>query len=186
MANPKEDTIVNGVNTTGLKKTIENIANDPSLGVCEFRLKNQWINGDSNQSQTHDFYAAGNEQQHKQPFHFRAGEPALLEGEDKGANPVEFLLSALSACMTTTIAYYSALNGYEIRKMESDVRGELDLQGIFNLNPDVRPGYQKIEVRFTVDTDAPIEELEKYYPYSPVYDVVSKSVPIKVIIEPKK
>jgi len=73
----------------------------------------------------HDFYAAGSEQTHKKPFHFQAGEPGLLEGHDEGANPVEFLLSGLSGCMTTTIAYYAALNGYEIKKMESTYKGHL-------------------------------------------------------------
>lgn len=175
--------VVNGVNTLGLKKTVEDIQNNPSLAQCEFRLKNQWVNGDENRSETQDFFAAGAEQQHKQTFKFQAGEPGLLEGQDAGANPVEFLLSALSGCMTTTIAYYAALNGHEIKKMESTYKGKLDLQGIFNLNPDIRPGYQKIQVQFKIQTNAPVEELEQYYHFSPVFDVISKSTPVEVSIE---
>ncbi len=175
--------MINGVNTTGLKKTVGDIKNDPSLARCEFRIRNQWVNGDENRSTAHDYYAAGAEQTHKQKFHFQAGESVLLEGKDEGANPVEFLLSALSGCMTTTIAYYAALNGYEIKKMESEYKGELDLQGIFNLDPNVRPGYQKIQVDFKIQTDAPVKELEQYYHFSPVYDVVSNSVPVTVSIE---
>lgn len=174
---------INGVNVSGLKKTVEDIKKDPSLARCEFRLRNQWVNGDENRSEAHDFYAAGAEQTHKQKFDFQAGEPQVMEGQDNGANPVEFLLSALSGCMTTTIAYYAALSGYEIKKMESTYTGDLDLQGLFNLDPKVRPGYQKIDVCFKIQTDAPIEELEQYYHFSPVYDVVSKSVPVNVNIE---
>lgn len=85
--------------------------------------------------------------------------------------------------MTTTIAYYTALHGYEIKKMESSYKGDLDLQGIFNLDDNVRPGYQKIEIVFKIQTDAPVEELEKFYHFSPVFDVVSHSVPVKVSIE---
>ena len=175
--------MINGINTSGLKKTVGNIKNDPSLARCEFRVHNQWVNGDENRSETYEFYAAGAEQKHKEKFHFQAGEPELLEGQDKGANPVEFLLSALSGCMTTTIAFYAALNGHKINKMESSYKGELDLQGIFNLDPKVRPGYQKIHVQFKIQTDAAVEELEQYYHFSPVYDVISKSVPISVSIE---
>lgn len=174
--------MLNGVNTSGLKKTLENIKKQPSLATCEFRVQNHWVNGDENNSETIDFYAAGAEQRHKQKFHFQAGEPVLIEGHDKGANPVEFLLSALSGCMTTTIAYYAALNGHEINKMDSTYKGELDLQGLFGLNPDIRAGYQKIRVEFNIETKAPVEELEKYYHFSPVHDVVSKSVPVEVII----
>lgn len=184
MANlQSERNAINGINTSGVQKTVAQIKNDPSLGKCEFRIRNQWVNGDQNQSETQDFYAAGNEQKHKKTFHFQAGEPVLLEGHDEGANPVEFLLSGLSACMTTTIAYYAALNGQEIKKMESSYKGDLDLQGLFDLDPEVRPGYQKIRVHFKIQTDAPVEELESYYHHSPVYDVVSRSVPIEVLIE---
>ncbi|KTD71534.1 OsmC family protein [Legionella tucsonensis] len=174
---------INGINTQALKKTIGEIQKNPELAKCEFRVHNEWINGDENTSEAYKFYAACNEQMHKKTFKFHAGEPELLAGHDKGANPVEFLLSGLSACMTTTIAYYAALNGYKIKNMDSDFKGELDLQGIFNLDPDVRPGYQKIYAKFKIETDAPVEKLKEFYPFSPVYDVVSKSVPIEVIIE---
>ncbi|HXV28622.1 MAG TPA: OsmC family protein [bacterium] len=174
---------INGVDTHSLKKTVGSIQRNPELGRCEFRLRNEWVTGDQNRSQVHDFYAAGGEQKHKKAFQFQAGEPELIAGRDEGANPVEFLLSGLSGCMTTTIAYYAALNGHTIKKMESEYKGDLDMRGLFNLDPNVRPGYQKIRVNFRIQTDAPKEEIAKYYPFSPVYDVVSKSVPIEVNVE---
>lgn len=175
--------MINGVNTTDLKKTIGQIKNDPSLGHCEFRVHNHWVEGGRSESETQDFYAAGSEHKHKKTFRFQTDEPELLAGKDEGANPVEFLLSALSGCMTTTIAYYAALNGYKIKKMDSDYKGELDLQGLFGLDQGMRPGYQEIHIEFKIQTDAPAEELEKYYRFSPVFDVVSRSVPIEVSIE---
>lgn len=174
---------INGLNTLALKKTIGEIQKNPKLAKCEFRVHNEWINGDENKAETYKFYAACAEQTHKKAFNFHAGEPELLAGHDKGANPVEFLLSSLSACMTTTIAYYAALNGYQIKGMDSDFKGELDLQGIFNLDPEIRPGFQKIYAKFKIETDAPVGKLQEYYLFSPVYDVISKSVPIDVTIE---
>ena len=174
---------INGVNTDGLKETVGQISENPELGKCEFRLHNDWVNGDENRSTACSFYAAGGEQKHKQEFKFQAGEPPLLQGKDDGANPVEFLLSGLSGCMTTTIAYYAALNGETIEKMESTYEGDLDLQGLLGLDKNVRPGYQQIRVNFKIKTKAPAEHIEKYYPFSPVYDVVSKSVPVDVKIE---
>lgn len=174
---------LNGIDTAALKKTVGKISRQPALAHCEFRLRNEWVSGDQNRSTVKDFYAAGAEQQHKQSFYFQAGEPALLAGKDEGANPVEFLLSALSGCMTTTIAYYAALNGIKIEKMESTHKGDLDLRGLFNLDENVRPGYQKIRVDFKIKTGATKEQLEKFYPFSPVYDVISKSVPVETSIE---
>lgn len=179
----EKNTTINGVDTAGLKKTVQAIKTDRKLGRCEFRVSNDWIEGDENRGQTSTFYAAGSEQKHKKTFHFQAGEPPLLMGKDEGANPVEFLLSALAGCMTTTIAYYSALNNQKIEKMSSTYEGDLDLQGLLNLDPNVRPGYQEIRVNFRIKTTASAEDIQKYYPFSPVYDVVSKSVPVHVTIE---
>ena len=181
--NTAEKGQINGVDTDVLKKTVDAVSQDPDMGRCEFRVRNEWVNGDSNRSSTQDFYAACSEQQHKQTFHFQAGEPSLLAGDDEGANPVEFLLSALSGCMTTTVAYYAALNGIKIQKMESTYKGQLDLRGLFNLDESVRPGYQKIQVHFKIKTDAPREKMAEFFRFSPVYDVVSKSVPVETTVE---
>ena len=35
-----------------------------------------------------------------------AGEPAILLGSDTSANPAEYLLHALAACLTTSIVYW--------------------------------------------------------------------------------
>ena len=174
---------INGLDTLAFKKTVEEIERNPELAQCKFRVRNQWVTCDDNRSEAHDFYAAGEERKHKQVFKFRAGEPGLMGGTDAGANPVEFLLSALSGCMTTTLAYYAALNGETIEKMESTYEGELDLQGLLGLAKDVRPGYQKIRANFKIKSSAPAEHFEKYYPFSPVYDVISNSVPVEVKIE---
>ena len=178
-----EKNCINGVDTAALLETVGAVSDNPEMGLCEFRVINEWVNGDSNRSHTQEFYAAGAEQQHKQTFHFQAGEPALLAGQDEGANPVEFLLSALSGCMTTTVAYYAALNGIEIEKMESSYKGHLDLRGLFDLDENVRPGYQNIQIHFKIKTDATKEKMSEFFRFSPVYDVVSKSVPIEIEVE---
>jgi uncharacterized OsmC-like protein len=40
---------------------------------------------------------------HKQKFVLDADEPPILAGNDDGANPVEHLLNALAACVTTSM-----------------------------------------------------------------------------------
>jgi uncharacterized OsmC-like protein len=178
-----KEEIINGLNTTEFGKVVEDIKQNPDLGQCRFRVKNEWVSCDENRSSTHGFYAANEERTHKKVFNFQAGEPALLQGKDEGANPVEFLLSALSGCMTTTIAYYAALNGQTIEKMESTYEGDLDLQGLLGLKEGVRPGYQKIQVNFKIKSKAPKAEIEQWYKFSPVFDVIAKSVPVEVKIE---
>ena len=62
--------------------------------------------------------------------------------------------------------------------------GDIDLNGILGLNPDVRNGYQNITVRFTVKGDAPAEKLreivEQSRARSAVFDVITNQVPVTI------
>jgi uncharacterized OsmC-like protein len=170
----------NGVDVESLEKTCALITENPDLGKSQFRVVNTWKEGGCNTSCVKGYYAAGQEHKHDSNFEFNLDEPRELLGEDKGANPVEFLLTALSGCMTTSMVYHAAAQGYTIEKMRSEFKGDLDLQGFLNLSDTVPKGYQNIEVVFYVTSDAPIEELEKFYQFSPVYSMVSQAVPIEV------
>ena len=55
------------------------------------------------------FFGAGAEDvSRSEPFEFTNGEPAVLLGNNEGANPVEFLLHALAGCVTTTFVLHAA------------------------------------------------------------------------------
>jgi uncharacterized OsmC-like protein len=178
--------IVNGVDKDALTQTIKTFRKNPGLAQCSFRAKNTWVEGGHNRVTVKDFYAAGQEiSSRKKPFEISADEPPVLLGSDRGANPVEYLLAALSACMTTSMVYHAAANGIQIDELESEFEGDLDLQGFLGLDANVRPGYQAIRATFRVKTDGTPEQLEKFTRFSPVFDVVSRSVPVVVRVEKK-
>jgi uncharacterized OsmC-like protein len=178
--------MVNGVNTEQLFGTIEAIRGNPEIAKFRFRARNRWENGGLNRTVIDEFYGACEPQRHANAFVFAADEPPLLLGEDRGANPVEFLLTGLAACVTTSITYHGAARGIEITRLDSELEGDLDLHGFLGMSEQVRPGYQKIEMKFHIEGDASREELEKLVHeakvLSPVYDVVSRSVPVEVTV----
>jgi len=182
----KNTPTLNGVNTDEFEKTVNAIQHDPNLAQCTFRAKNEWIEGGHNCATVKDFYAVGHEDTSRaKPFRIEADEPPAFLGTDQGANPVEYLLSALSSCMTTSMVYHAAANGVKIDELESEIEGDMDLQGFLGLAEGVRPGYQNIRARFRVKSDGSAEQLESYTRFSPVFDVVSHSVPVSVQIEKK-
>jgi hypothetical protein len=108
-------TTTNGVDTHEFKNVIGAIEADPSLGACRFRARNRWVDGALNRVEIQGFYAAGGEDtSRKVPFVRDNDEPPLLLGENRGPNPVEYLLTGLSGCMTTTLVYYAAMMGVEL------------------------------------------------------------------------
>ena len=182
----KENTRINGVDVSAVQDTVSAIQENPEMAQCTFRLKNKWINGGLNQSTVGDFYGANQENAHLQTFEIQADEPQLLAGKDQAANPVEYLLSALTACMTTTLVYHAAIRGIKIDELESELEGDLDMRGFFGLSNEVRRGYENIRITFKVKTDEEnLARLKALSKLSPVFDVTSKGTNIDVQIERK-
>jgi uncharacterized OsmC-like protein len=178
-----EDTMLNGVNVTRLAQTIEAIQQQPELAEFKFRARNQWIDGGHNQANIDGFYGTCQEIQRQNGFTFDADEPPVLLGEDKGANPVEFVLAGLSGCMTTTLAYHAASRGHRIDDIQSEFEGDIDLHGLLDLDPNVRKGYREIRVKFKVKGDIDEATIHELVRKSPVFDIVSNPVPIKIVVE---
>jgi len=178
---------VNGVELNRLTDTIEAVKADPKVASFKFRIQNRWIDGGQNRSEVQQFSAGGNEIQHKNDLILEADEPDVLLGTDRGANPVEHLLHALASCVTTSMVYHAAARGIAVEEVESSLEGDLDLRGFLGLAPSVRKGYQQIRLKLRIKadvTDQELRELATLGPnFSPVFDSITKGVPISVSSE---
>lgn len=178
--------ILNGVNVDAVKELVGMLSENQDLAKSKFRITNKWINGGHNRSTITDFHGGGKDISHIEPFVLDADEPPILAGEDKGANPVEHLLNALAACVTTTMVYHAAVRGIKLEEVESELEGDLDLRGFLAISDEVRNGYQNIRVKFKVKTDAEnVERLKALAKLSPVFDVVSNGTRVDIQIEKK-
>jgi uncharacterized OsmC-like protein len=181
-----EKKTVNGVDTGAVVSFVDAIKGNSDLAKFKFRIQNKWVEGAFNQAAVGKFYGANQENTHLKTFTWDADEPPSLAGHDRGANPVEHLLAALAACLTTTIVYHAAIRDIKIESLESELEGDIDLRGLFGLDPKVRSGFQNIRVNFKVDTDAAnIEKLKALSKLSPVFDVTTHGTKVNVTIERK-
>lgn len=154
--------VINGVDVDRLGGTVKAIQEHPGLAASQFRATNRWINGGHNRSTIQSFYSAGHEDTTRtKPFVLDADEPPVLLGQDQGANPVEYVLHALAACLTTGLVYHAAARGIRVESVESKLEGDLDLRGFLGISNEVRRGYKQIRAHFTVTSDATTEQLEE-------------------------
>ncbi len=173
----------NGVDTATLYGTLDVLKERPELGRFRFRAHNTWIDGAHNRSTIQGFYAVGGEDATRErPFTIDAGEPAVLLGNDTGANPAEHLLHALAACLTTSLVYVAAARKVRLTAVESWLEGEMDVRGALGVDAGPRNGFERISVRFRVEGDAPEEKLREVVARaqqrSAVYDMVTNGVPV--------
>lgn len=179
-------TMINGVNLETLMGTVKAMQENPELGASHFRASNTWLGGNHNRSTVTGFYGAKQEIAHKQTFTMDADEPAILAGNDEGANPVEHLLHALASCVTTSMVAHAAVRGIEIEELESELEGDIDLRGFLGLAPSVPKGYTDIRVKFRVKArpeDLPM--LKKLATFSPVFNTITQGANVEIGVELK-
>ena len=179
--------IVNGVNVDDFYGTVDAIKANPAIAKFKFRVQNQWDEASRNSSIVDSYYGAGQERSRSKPFVLVADEPAVLLGKDNAVNPVEYLLHALAACLTTSMVYHAAARGIEIEEIESSLEGDIDLLGFLALDPLVRQGFHGIRAKFKIKANASDDLLQGIVRlgtgHSPVFDSLTRGVPVAVTAE---
>lgn len=180
---------LNGVDVDGLFQSIDTIKKEPSVAKFNFRAKNEWISGSESRTTIDDFYGAGKTHVRSKPFVFTKDEPPVLLGKDHGANPVEYALTALAGCITTTLIFHAAAKGVKINKVESTLEGDIDIRGLLNLDDNVKVGYESIQINFKIDSDASEETLQELIElgkkHSPVANTITNATPVNITLSKK-
>jgi uncharacterized OsmC-like protein len=182
--------VINGVNVTDLMQTMDAVKADTTVAKFRFRLHNEWMEGGHNRSTMNEIYGAGQLHHRAKSFVIDADEPIILLGRDQAPNPSEYLLSALAACVTSSLVYHAAARGIKIEEVESQVEGEVDVRGFLGLDPNMRKGFQNIRMTLAIHADVTDEQLQELASlgtgFSPVFDNVTNGVPVTVRTERMK
>ena len=178
---------LNGIDLPQLQETVSLIQAQPALARFEFRFTNRWLNGPRTRSTIRSFFGAGQTHQHATPFDLSTDEPPVLLGSDRAANPGEYLMHALAACVTSAIVYHAAAKGIAIEKIESTIEGDVDLRGFLGLDASVRNGFEQIRMKLRIKADLPETQLQELCDlgpkFSPVFDSVTNGLPVHVSAE---
>lgn len=172
--------IVNGVNVDQLMNVIGEIEADVNYAKFQFRAANRWVNGGLSRSRIKGFYAGNREDDtRQQDFVIDADEPAIAAGTDSAPNAMEYVLHALASCLTGTLVYHAAVNGINIDSVESNYSGDMDVRGLFGMTDEVARGFNNATVEMRVKSKASADELTQLAMFSPVYEMVSKALPVE-------
>lgn len=94
---------------------------------------------------------------------FIVDEPERLGGTNKGPNPLEYLLGALSSCTTIMIAYVAQDLNFDYEGVHFVTEGTLDPRGFQGMEG-VRTYFESVQMKIVLDTtesDERIAELRK-------------------------
>ncbi|WP_448532217.1 OsmC family protein [Pseudothermotoga sp.] len=117
-------------------------------------------------------------------FTMYVDEPPQLGGEDKGANPVEYLLAALAGCLNVVGHMVAKEMNMQLDGLAINIEGVLNpakFQGKSNAE---RAGYKEINVTIEAKTNAPEDVLKKWIETvesrCPVSDNIANPTPVKL------
>ncbi len=181
---PVDKQVQNGVNVEALLGAREALTKAPEAARFNWRASCKWVNGTHSQTSVKGFYGLGQEQSHKSEFTFDMDHPEIFASQDKGATPVEMVLTGLAGCLTAGVAAVAQHRKIQLRSVTATIEGGMDIQGILGIDEDVRNGFDGIKVKFDIDADATQEELEALVAQSQkrsaVYDIVANPTNVSV------
>jgi uncharacterized OsmC-like protein len=179
--------VQNGVNVDALLGAREALSKAPEAAKFNWRASCKWVNGTHSQTSVKGFYGLGQEQSHRTEFTFEMDHPEIFASEDKGATPVEMVLTGLAGCLTAGVASIAQLRKIQLRSVTATVEGGMDIQGILGIDADVRNGFDGIKVNFDIDADASREDIEALVAQSQkrsaVFDIVTNPTNVSVTVK---
>ena len=120
-------------------------------------------------------------------FQMIIDEPAELGGTNEGANPVEYLLAALSGCLNVMCHVVAKEMNFTLRSVELKLSGTLNTDKLFGKETSDRAGYKEINVEIIPDADADKETLEKWIKIiesrCPVSDNIANPTPLHISLK---
>jgi uncharacterized OsmC-like protein len=178
--------VSNGVNVGALLEARDALSKAPQAAKFNWRASCKWVNGTHSETSVKGFYGLGQEQSHRTEFKFDTDHPEIFASEDKGATPVEMVLTGLAGCLTAGVASIAQLRNIQLRSVTATVEGGMDIQGILGIDGDVRNGFDDIKVNFDIDANASREDIEALVAQSQkrsaVFDIVTNPTNVSVTV----
>ena len=176
----------NGVNVDALLGAREALTEAPAAAQFTWRADCEWQGGVHSRSTVNGFFGLGEEQSHTGEFTINADHPPQFAASDKGATPVELVLSALASCLTAGVASVAQNRGIQLHAVKARVECDMDLAGIMGIDSDVRNGFSAIRVFFDIDADADEDDIKAVVAQSQkrsaVFDIITNPSNVHVTV----
>jgi uncharacterized OsmC-like protein len=166
---------LNDLDIEAIKELVAAVRDDPAKAQTTWRANVRWESGFRTAAAVRDFTGLVSD------------EPAALGGTDQAPNPVEQVAAALGHCLA--VGYVAALTAHdiEIRRLEVDVTGELDLRPFLGIE-EGHAGFTRLTAEARIDADTDDETLRRLHEHvvatSPVGTTLSRPVAVDVELVP--
>ncbi len=89
-------------------------------------------------------------------------EPESVGGTDLGPNPLQYVLSSLTGCVTIVGKNVAKKMGIILEEVSVKVEGDIDDRGFTGQDPNVQKGFQEMRLSVSAKADCSREKLEEW------------------------
>jgi uncharacterized OsmC-like protein len=154
-------TPINGIDVEALQSAIAAMTADPAKAQSNWSITSRWQGGTRSDHHVEGFGIGG--QVVRRPFVIKIDEPLELCGTNQYANPQEYLLAALNACMMVGYSAVSGLMGVKLTRLEVRTSGDIDLRGFLGIDSTVPAGYERLKQEVHIAGDGTPEQFEEIH-----------------------
>jgi uncharacterized OsmC-like protein len=178
---------VNGINVSALREFIAEVTTQPARAATTWKIHSRWGGGTRSDHQVAGYSIGG--AWVERPFTIRIDEPLELCGTNAFANPQEYLLAALNACMMVGYVAVASLMNIPLTRLEVETTGNIDLRGFLGIDPATPAGYPALEQTVRIAGDATPEQFAQLHAAvratSPNYYNLTRAIPTssRLVIE---
>lgn len=153
-----------------LIKKIDQLEENPETGKVSFKARTHLVEGVLTNASI-------------RKFNLNVDEPLELGGNDIAPNPVELVLAALGTCQEIVYSAYAEVLGIKLNAVTVNVKGKLDLNGLFGTKDGIEAGFKKIEYETEIITDESPNKINQLIAlvdsHCPVLDTLKRPVDVE-------
>ena len=151
-------------------KSIESIQANPMLSTVLYKASTEWQEDVRCSASVRDFAP------------MIIDEPPELAGQNAGPSPVELVLVALGTCQEIIYSAYASVMDVELTSLKVNVKGKLDLKGLFGLDKSVPAGFRSISFETLIESPTDEEAIraliETVESHCPVMDILVRPMSV--------
>jgi len=157
----KAPTVVNGLNVDELFGLIAQVKSEPEKGKTHWHVATTWQGQARSRSEVEGYGIGGQDVPRR--FSIDVDEPCELGGSNRFANPQEYLIAALNACMTVGYVAQCAVRGITLESLVIETEGDIDLRGFLGIDPAVPNGYDNLRYTVRIKGDGTKEQFAEIH-----------------------
>lgn len=149
----------NGIAVSALSEFVHEVKESPEQGIAKYGVELNWKSG--TRSIVNTLPMSVGPHTVSRDFSWEIDEPRQLLGCNHAPNPQEYLLSGVGACILVGFAVGASVMEVQLETLKVTVKGELNLSGFLDLDPDAPVPFTELKYEIEVAGDGSDEQFEQ-------------------------